>query len=182
MIKFIRKFVSILMVAVWLLNVPLTVFAEEMPEQTEQFAMKPLPKQVGETKVVCEDENGILYVTLVDFSESVTRATNRTTDATFLFHYKTILGTTADAFEVKLSCDWIEDGLNSSIIVLNGNATTLGGGYTCTWIDSYHSQCQCWLELDVAKSGVYRFCALLVPLEDNPQLSLDYLYFGEIVG
>lgn len=149
---------------------------EQLLQQNEQMEMCALPENVGDTVIIGEDANGMLSVTLVDYSESNTRSTSKTSKATYKFTYETFLGIKKDAFEVNLACDWIQDGLNSKIVELRGSAQELGGGYSCEWTDSGNdSTCIYWLELTVAKSGTYRFIATLFPDVDNPTLSFGYM-------
>lgn len=141
-----------------------------------------LPEVVGETNVVKQDENGVLTVTLLHSEESVTRGTNRTSKKNYGFQYTNIFGQKLTAFNVYLSCDWVIDGVNTKIDVLNGSFEEVGGGYKCEWVDSRYTEVYCELFLDVTKAGTgtgtYVFGASVVPDPGNEQNNFGYAFWG----
>lgn len=137
-----------------------------------------LPENVGETKVVACDEEGVLTVTLLDSTESNTRSTSKVSKKTYGFQYTTVLGEKKLAYEVYLTCNWTEDGENSKINSFNGEYKEIDGGYSCEWTDSSYTENLCMLELKVSKTGVgtgyYRFTAYLTVNEDK-YINFDYI-------
>lgn len=189
--KRLKNIITILCVALMLVE-SLSVNAEEQVKAVsnnendtglynfaELTEVQELPQNVGESIKIGEDENGKLWVTLIDESQSMTRSNSLTDTCTYIFQYENILGVKKDAFEVRLECDWVKAGENSYIIELRGTVYELASAFTCKWSDSSYSQCVCWLELDVTKSGTtttYRFIASVVPFD-----GADDLHFGYIV-
>lgn len=152
----------------------------ELNETTGLMEAQELPQNVGESIKIGEDENGVLWVTLIDESQSMARSSTITSYKNYLFQYEDIWGNKKDAFKVNLECDWVKAGLESYIIILRGSAQALGTGYSCEWSDSSYTECNCWLELDVTKSGVthiYRFIASVFPMEGVDDLEFGYLAF-----
>lgn len=50
---------------------------------------------------------------------------------------KTVLGVKQQLFSVKLTCYWIDNGQNSSIINLKGTYSIIAAGVTCSWDPTY---------------------------------------------
>lgn len=135
-----------------------------------------LPQNIGESIKIGEDENGELWVTLTDKTQNITRSNTLTDAHTYLFTYTDFWGKEKDGFKVRLECDWVKAGEDSHIIELRGSYEVIASVFSCEWSDSSYSQCVCWLELDVTKSGetyTLRFIASVVPFEGG-----DNLHFG----
>lgn len=142
----------------------------------ELLEVKDLPQSIGESIKIGEDENGELWVTLTDKTQNITRSSTLTDVHTYLFTYTDFFGKEKDGFKVRLECDWVKAGEDSRIIELRGSYEVIASVFSCEWSDSSYSQCVCWLELDVTKSGetnTLRFIASVVPFEGG-----DDLHFG----
>jgi hypothetical protein len=145
---------------------------------TDLLEVQELPQNVGESIKIGEDENGGLWVTLIDKTQNITRSNTLTDVHTYMFTYTDFWGNEKDGFEVRLECDWVKAGEDSHIIELRGSYNVIASVFSCKWSDSSYSQCVCWLELDVTKSGetnTLRFIASVVPFEGG-----DDLHFGVI--
>lgn len=91
--------------------------------------------QVGETRVVLQDEEGTLNVTLTESHMSQDpKASTQTTTKTFQFTDTNTLGNTNVVFKIDLSCSWMKDGTNSKINKLNASYTNYNTNkFTLAW-------------------------------------------------
>ncbi len=155
--------------------------SEMSPEQAEHYERVmsgedlELPTEIGESKIVSQDENGTMTVTLVEANDSdnnLSRAAT-TSSRTFVYNY-TSLGVTKEAFRVALECNWNRNGKNSTITNLKGTYTVKASTFSCSWDkDSYSSQTYHALYLNVyhgSSSTYYIFSATVVP-KDSPYIS-----------
>lgn len=170
-----KEIIAFAMSLIVLVCSPMSVNAETIScnEKNEQQIMYEkmtsksivLPENVGETKIVEQDEYGTLTVTLVESWESKARGTDKTARHAYSFQYTTILGVKEEAYTVSLTCNWTEDGEDSKINNLQGTYQEIAGGYSCEWTDSTYGTNHCMLELKVSKAGVgtgyYVFSAIL---------------------
>ncbi|MDE6956540.1 MAG: hypothetical protein K2O96_00340 [Lachnospiraceae bacterium] len=134
-----------------------------------------LPTEIGESKIVSQDENGTMTVTLVEANDSDNNLSRdaTTSSRTFVYNY-TSLGVTREAFRVALVCSWNRNGKNSYITNLKGTYTVKDSSFSCSWDkDSYSSQAYHALYLNVYHGGsstYYIFSATVVPT-DSPYIS-----------
>lgn len=148
---------------------------EEIPEN--RIA---LPKNIGETNIIYQDEDGTFSVTLIEASENLTRGTDKVNNATYEFTYKNILGITKTAYKVYLTCKWTQDGTDSKLNSLEGRYEVVSDSYSCEWVDSSYGVYRCTLDLAVKKNsvlaGTYQFMASIFPVEEAPD-KVDFDYF-----
>ena len=139
-----------------------------------------LPKNIGETITIYQDEEGTFSVTLIEASENLTRGTDKVNNATYEFTYKNILGVTKTAYKVYLTCKWTQDGTDSKINSLEGRYEIVSDSYSCEWVDSNYGKYLCTLDLAVSKNsvlaGTYQFMASMLPVSEAPE-KIDFDYF-----
>lgn len=126
--------------------------SNEMLEKYEQnlnLTDSNVEMQVGDTKVIYQDENYTLYVELLDCQENnVTRASAEQKKHTYGFTEEDIWGNKETVFEVTITCYWTKDGENSKIDKLHGDYTNYKTSkYELTWTDSTYTETACALYL-----------------------------------
>lgn len=117
-------------------------------------------QNVGDTHILMEDEDGVLFIELIDEYETrsnISRA-GTTVDTTKKYNvtYKNWLGFEKVAVKIIATATWIDNGAKSYIQNLHGEYSVENNDYSCAWdneynyaSDSYHT-----LVLDVYY-GIY---------------------------
>ena len=113
-------------------------------------------QNVGDTCILMEDEDGIVYIELVDkretVSNDVSRGVNRVTTATdYDFKYKNWLGQEKVGVTISAYAEWIEDGYNSKITNLHGDYVVKNSSCSCVWDEERKYASDYWhsLALDI---------------------------------
>lgn len=109
--------------------------------------------EVGDTRVIYQDDESTLSVTLTESREETNaRSSSRTSYKTYNFTDTNVLGSTADAFKVSLTCSWISNGASSKITNLHGEYTNNNTSkYQLSWNDSSSSDITHTLWLKASK-------------------------------
>lgn len=104
-----------------------------MPQNMEGFNLQ----NVGDTHILEEDENGILYIELIEKSETVSgisrAGTKKDASKTYNVYYKNLFGQTKVAVEITSTATWVDNGAKSYIENLHGEYVVKNDDYSCAW-------------------------------------------------
>lgn len=107
------------------------------PYNTQSFNLQ----NVGDTHILMEDEDGVLFIELTNEYETrsnISRA-GTTVDTTKEYNvtYKNWLGIEKVAVKITATATWIDNGAKSYIQNLHGEYSIQNDDYSCAWDDEY---------------------------------------------
>lgn len=158
-----RMGVTLLMVATLFISFPQVVFAEEVqgnaseasigvaetasglravfPMSADQqkkydqlMAGKRVGLKVGESRIIGEDEDGVISITCVDSKTVSSRGSTKTSYQSYKIT-KNILEQEMQLVRVSLECTWYADGINGYISNLRGTYRDVNEAWICWWDD-----------------------------------------------
>lgn len=128
-----------------------------MPDNVQSFNLQ----NVGDTHILMEDEDGVLFIELTDEYETrsnISRA-GTTVDTTKSYNvtYKNWLGIDKVAVKITATATWIDNGAKSYIKNLHGECSVKDDNYSYAWDDEfkYASESMHTLVVDICY-GIYR--------------------------
>lgn len=108
-----------------------------MPRSFHSFNLQ----NVGDTCILMEDEEGVLFIELTGEYETVSNisraGTTVDTTKSYNVYYKNWLGSKKVAVEITAAATWIDNGANSYIKNLHGEYSIKNDDYSCAWDDAY---------------------------------------------
>lgn len=106
---------------------------QSLPRNIEGFKLQ----NVGDTHILAEVEGGVLYIELIDKSETVSSmsraGTTKDNSMTYNVYYKNLLGQTKVAAEITSTATWVDNGAKSYIKNLHGEYVVKNNDYSCAW-------------------------------------------------
>lgn len=132
------------------------------PYNTQSFNLQ----NVGDTHILMEDEDGVLFIELTDEYETrsnISRAgTTVNTTKNYNVTYKNWLGIEKVAVQITATATWIDNGSESYIQNLHGEYSVKNNDYSCAWDDNLKAANDYYHALALAVyNGIYETLFML---------------------
>lgn len=157
-----------------------------IPRNIQSFNLQ----NVGDTQILTEDEEGVLFIELTDEHETVSNVARagitREVERNYTIYHKNWLGNQEAVVEVTAKVTWIDNGANSYIQNLHGEYNVKNDDFSCVWNSDYQhsSDYLHYLTLDIYHGVdiyVYMLSASLVFTDADctiPKIIMDMDAYG----